>query len=171
MKLLLENWRNYLKEERLQERRFNSPSQLNEGPAFRWLKDKFVDTIETLARLGGGETQLQKAMSDFIVAYRDMFSANTIGGDKYFHCVANCMATDRGWIGKGFAVVFSELREFTDEYMKGEPWAACDADMLANMVGQTGAGRCADRCDDYIVPGLDCRFIDKYSGKDDETPT
>ena len=33
------------------------------------------------------------AVGDFLGKYRDMREANTIGADKYFHCKANCEAT------------------------------------------------------------------------------
>jgi len=159
MKLLLENWRKYEAEVLSEE-----DELLSEGEMFKKLKDMFVNTLDAITKIGGGESELQQAMSDFIKAYTDMFGANTIGGDKYFHCVANCMASDRGWVGKKFAVVFSELREFTDQYLKGDPAEACDEDREANRVGQIGAGPCADRCKEYIPRGLPCKYIDKYSG-------
>ena len=158
MKLLLENWREYLREEEPIDR-----LSLVEGRVFKQLKDLFVDTIESLSSVGGGETQLQKAMADFITAYRDMFDANTIGGDKYFHCVANCMAADRGWVGMKFAEVFSELRELTDQYLKGDPEDACDEDRVANLAGQRGVGPCAGRCKEFIPRGLPCKYIIKYT--------
>lgn len=41
------------------------------------------------------------AIDDFWRNYNDMRNANTIGGDKYFHCKANCEAARRGqaWAG------------------------------------------------------------------------
>lgn len=30
------------------------------------------------------------SVGDFVTCYRDMRDANTIGADKYFHCLANC---------------------------------------------------------------------------------
>lgn len=39
------------------------------------------------------------AVMDFMQNYIDMRKANTIGGDKYFHCKANCEASRRGAAG------------------------------------------------------------------------
>jgi hypothetical protein len=167
MKLLLENWREYRDEEELLQELLKESTNLDEAGlrgAMKFLKDKFIAVIGDLA---GKENPL----ADFIIAYDDMFAANTIGGDKYFHCVANCMASDRGWLGKKFAIVFSELREFTDQYLKGDPEEACDEDREANRVGQIGAGPCADRCKEFIPRGLPCKYVDKYSGGTSETPT
>jgi len=167
MKLLLENWRGYIEEEELVQKLLKENKALEEGrlrDALKYLKDKFIAAVGVLA----GE---ENPLADFITAYDDMFEANTIGGDKYFHCVANCMASDRGWIGRQFAIVFSELREFTDQYLKGDPKEACDEDREANRVGQIGAGPCADRCKEFIPRGMPCKYVDKYSGESDEAPT
>jgi len=167
MQLLFENWREFNKEEELLQELLKENVTLDEGTlrdTVKFLKDKFIAAVGALA----GE---ENPLADFIAAYDDMFAANTIGGDKYFHCVANCMASDRGWLGKKFAVVFSELREFTDQYLKGDPKEACDEDREANRVGQIGAGPCADRCKEFIPRGLPCKYIDKYSGEQNETPT
>jgi|TARA_R110000744_G_scaffold71142_1_gene143343 hypothetical protein len=162
MKLLMENWRKYLTEEELIHKLLKENTALDEGAmrnAIKFIKDKFISAVGVLA---GKENPL----ADFIIAYDDMLEANTIGGDKYFHCVANCMASDRGWLGKQFAIVFSELREFADQYLKGDPKEACDEDREANRVGQIGAGACADRCKEFIPKGLQCKYIDKYSGQE-----
>jgi hypothetical protein len=161
MKLLFENWRGYIEEEELVQNLLKENRTLDEGTlrdTIKFLKDKFIAAARNLT--AGKESPL----ADFITAYDDMFAANTIGGDKYFHCVANCMASDRGWMGKKFAVVFSELREFADQYLKGDSKEACDEDREANRVGQIGAGPCADRCKEFIPRGLPCKYIDKYSG-------
>jgi len=160
----MENWRQYTKEEELVQNLLKENKALDESAirdAIKLIKDKFVAAVGMLA---GKENPL----ADFIIAYDDMFEANTIGGDKYFHCVANCMASDRGWIGKQFAVVFSELREFADQYLKGDSKEACDEDREANRVGQIGAGPCADRCKEYIPKGLECKYVAKYSGEKNE---
>ena len=141
MKLIMENWRKYLNEE---------DELLSEASIVANLKNIFVKTIDAVSKAGGGETELQGAMSDFLEAYADMYAANFKGTDKYFHCVANCAASDRGWVGLGFAKLFSELREFTDQYLKRDPASVCDEDRHANFTGQLGVGPCADRCKEFI---------------------
>ena len=84
------------------------------GDFFKSLKDKFVQGVEMVAQAGGGETEVQQGMQDFFDAYSEMMHFNVKGADKFFHCVANNMATHRGWAGKAFAIVFSELREISD---------------------------------------------------------
>jgi len=59
-----------------------------------------------------------------------MRHANTIGADKFFHCMANCEAARRGKSGRLVARGLSELREFFDEYIKGDPRSVCNADRL-----------------------------------------
>jgi hypothetical protein len=79
--------------------------------------------------------------------YQEMRDANTIGADKYFHCVAHCNATSLGDIGEFISDMFGELREWLDENVKGDPRAACDADREANKRGRRGAGKnCKEEC-------------------------
>ncbi|QYU68227.1 hypothetical protein J4558_25925 [Leptolyngbya sp. 15MV] len=78
------------------------------------------------------------AFSDFSNNYSDMRTANTIGADKFFHCMANCQAAQRGSLGSGIARVVSEGREFFDQYAKGDSQAECDADRFANGTGLSG---------------------------------
>jgi hypothetical protein len=109
--LIKEEYEMYLLEERL------FMEVINEGiagSAFKYVKDKFVDGVQKLSDLGGGDTAIQKGMKDFIFAYSKMMKFNVKNQDKFFHCIANNMATQRGWSGKAFAIVFSELREITD---------------------------------------------------------
>ena len=166
MKLLFENWRDYSEEEVIVQELLKESAALDEGvirDGIKFMKDKFIAAV-------GGMIGKENPLADFITAYDEMFAANTIGGDKYFHCVANCMASDRGWLQKKFAEVFSELREFADQYLKGDSQEACDEDREANLVGQSGTGPCADRCKEFIPRGLPCKYIDKYSGEQNETP-
>ena len=97
---------------------------------------------------------------DFIKNYQDMRSANTIGADKYFHCMANCQAARRGPGGLDAAVGTSEAREWTDEHIKGDPASACDADRKANNQGRysTPNTSCKDVCNSLRPPGLNPRY-------------
>lgn len=40
-----------------------------------------------------------------------MYEADTDGGDKYFHCMANYQATERGWSGWAAAKIMSDTHE------------------------------------------------------------
>ena len=100
---------------------------------------------------------------DFIRNYLDMREANTIGADKYFHCKANCQAARRGPGGDLESTLLSETRELTDQYIKGDPRNACDADRAANDLGRR-AGRnnrnvnCADACKSFRPSSLDSKY-------------
>jgi len=82
------------------------------------------------------------AFFDFANNYRDMRAANTVGADKFFHCMANCQAGGRGSLGRGIAVALSEGREAFDQYAKGDPASACEADRFANNTGLVGGSAC-----------------------------
>ena len=90
--------------------------------------------------------QVTGAIGDFGRNFNDMVEADTIGGDKFFHCSANCEATTRGPLGEGTAVVISEGREFTDSIkytLRGQGSEAPDSsdDQAANRQGRDGAQR------------------------------
>ncbi|WP_366145086.1 hypothetical protein [Maricaulis sp.] len=88
-----------------------------------------------------------------------MRDANTIGGDKYFHCVANCEATLEGPVGEDVAETISDLREWVDQNIKGDPPSASQADQIANQDGRTGARNnpnqtCQATCSHHRPNGL-----------------
>lgn len=99
-------------------------------------------------------------IGDFIGNYSDMRNANTIGGDKYFHCKANCEAAQRGEGGKDAAQCISDAREYSDQHWpKNDPPSASEADQKANHYGRTNGGsnksaNCANICDVYRPHGL-----------------
>ncbi len=95
----------------------------------------------------GSIVTMGHAVADFIRNYNDMRHANTIGADKYFHCMANCQAARRGPESKVVAVIISEGREGVDQYVKRDPPAACNADRSANSHGRGGN------------PSLPCRTV------------
>jgi RHS repeat-associated protein len=77
--------------------------------------------------------------------------------DKYFHCMANCEASQRGKGGEDAAVCISNAREATDQFM-GDPPSASAADQLANKFGRSqGAanpnGSCQNLCGKYRPGG------------------
>ena len=105
---------------------------------------KAIDRIPQAAPSGcaGAAWGPLGAAGDFWGNYNDMRSANTIGADKFFHCMANCEAARRGRSGRLVARSISELRELYDENIKGDPRTACDADRYANDVGRAGGTAC-----------------------------
>ncbi|MGX2032766.1 MULTISPECIES: hypothetical protein [Methylocaldum] len=96
--------------------------------------------------------QPPEATSDFLRNYRDMRDANTIGGDKYFHCKANCEATRRGKYGEATACTISDTREWFDQNIKGDPASASAADQIANTAGRSGGNSSPLSCDLVCSP-------------------
>lgn len=94
------------------------------------------------ARLNSAKQSIG-AVKDMGVNYVTMRSVNTIGADKYYHCLANCQATARGPAGEEVARQVSEAREQLDQ-AKGDPASASAADQVANSTGRQ-AGREARR--------------------------
>ncbi len=92
--------------------------------------------------------------------YRNMREANTIGADKYFHCMANCQASRKRLGGRDAAEFISEGRELFDQYIKGDPRSACDADREANRLGQEGDPNqsCEVVCEPLRPAGLNRRY-------------
>ena len=86
-----------------------------------------------------------------------MRTANTIGTDKYFHYMASCQASQRGL---GAALGVGEGRELFDEYIKGDPANACNADRAANSQGRVVAsgGSCSQSCNPLRPNGLGAQW-------------
>jgi len=101
-----------------------------------------------------------RGVTDFTRNYGDMRDANTIGADKYFHCMANCQAAREGLGGRNAAEFISETRELTDQYLKRDPRSACDADRAANKQGREGDSNspCSQVCGSLRPNGLDPRY-------------
>ena len=106
--------------------------------------------------------QVVGAMGDFQRNYNDMRDANTIGGDKYFHCMANCQATRRGPAGESAACKISDTREWTDQNIKGDPASASLADQAANAIGRSeglaSSQPCSAVCGGFRPNGLPARY-------------
>lgn len=97
--------------------------------------------------------------SDFGRNYLNTRGADTIGGDKYFHCMANCQAASRGPGGVFAAENLSNLRESFDQNVKGDSAVACEQDQVANRAGRAGAGQqCSSVCGSFIPNGLPARY-------------
>lgn len=102
-------------------------------------------------------------MTDFMDNYMDMREANTIGADKYFHAKANCQAAQRGAISTRTAAAISNVREWTDQHVKGDPASASREDQVANVAGRS-AGRenpgssCSGLVSRFRPSGLDRKY-------------
>jgi hypothetical protein len=92
---------------------------------------------------------------DMFKNYLDMREAWTIGADKYFHCMANCQASNRGDGGSSAAEYISDLREELQESSDGKQ--ACEEDQIANRHGRKG-GNCKKRCAVFRPVGLDSKW-------------
>jgi hypothetical protein len=121
------------------------------------------------SRAGKEGKEASEAAKDFGENYQDMREANTIGADKYFHCKANCEAAARGPTGEDTAENISNLREQTDQAIKGDPPEASAADQEANQTGREagrevqGSGQdaepiCRAACDEYRPEALDEKY-------------
>ncbi|KFZ28658.1 hypothetical protein IDAT_07865 [Pseudidiomarina atlantica] len=100
---------------------------------------------------------------DFYNNYQDMRNANTIGADKYFHCKANCQAASRGLGGQIESMIVSEVRELTDQYLKGDSEQACNEDREANDYGRKHGSNssyesCSEICSPFRPPGLPGKY-------------
>ncbi|MFI8719270.1 RHS repeat-associated core domain-containing protein [Stenotrophomonas sp. NPDC077464] len=93
---------------------------------------------------------------DFIWNYVDMRQSNTKMSDKYFHCKANCEATQRGRGGRAAACNVSNAREIFDQRVKGDSAQSSLEDQIANRIGRdnAGEGACSEVCSDLRPNGL-----------------
>ncbi|RZF20639.1 hypothetical protein DAY19_11680 [Halobacteriovorax vibrionivorans] len=100
--------------------------------------------------------QFFNALSDFFNEYFNMRERNVINSDKYFHCMANCRASNRGDIGMSTAEDLGDTREFLDKHLKNDSDKDCDADQLANRTGRNPSRKqsCEQTCRGYRVDGL-----------------
>ncbi len=105
--------------------------------------------------------------SDFGGQYANQRSAtHVVGGshngwggqDKYFHCMANCEAAQKGMGGSAAAQCISNGREWFDQSIKGDSAADSAADQLANRLGRSSGqmsrtGSCSQICGSYRPGG------------------
>ena len=76
---------------------FNDPINLIDSDGRNPAIDRRADAAFEIARAAAA--QVPGAINDFQGNLNDMVKSNTIGNDKFFHCKANCQATQRGDIG------------------------------------------------------------------------
>ena len=93
------------------------------------------------------------AINDFHRNFDDMNRTLEPGGDKYFHCKANCEAARRGSGGSHTACLLSNAKELKDIYWKGHSRSDSAADQVANHHGREGGANtnlpCATVCQRY----------------------
>jgi RHS repeat-associated protein len=137
--------------------------------SFQYLFNQVANSLKSCSgqmcrnQKSGKSDTVDGAANDFKRNYQDMRDANTIGADKYFHCKANCEATQRGPIGEETAEVISDSREWVDQNIKGDPASASQADQAANIYGRQQAilqpnTSCQVICQPYRTPGLDQKY-------------
>jgi hypothetical protein len=123
--------------------------------AFEFVRNQVTAGMRTVKAVAG-------AVGDFARNYGDMRDANTIGGDKYFHCTANCQASQRGPAGGLTATILSNGRELLDQ-LKGDPADSSAADQKANVMGRTGGqGDSRVPCKNVCLPVRPNGLEEKY---------
>jgi hypothetical protein len=103
-----------------------------------------------------------QAIWDFGRAYRDMRNANTIGADKYFHCLAHCRAAKKGATATAAALglgreIFDNVKNlYTGNLGPIDQIMDSAKDMVANAQGLACPKdkTCEQQCSQYVVPGL-----------------
>lgn len=109
------------------------------------------------------EEQSRGAVQDFVKNYDDNKRTNWKGGDKYFHCKANCEAAQRGPVGAVTAEWMSNLREWGDLGNFRDFRADARADQRANRqgrrAGETGSTQsCSAACAAYRPSGMPAEY-------------
>ncbi len=109
-----------------------------------------------------------QAARDFAGNYLDMREAWTKGGDKYFHCNANCQGAARGPAGEATARTLSNAREISDQRLMGDPRSASYAYQRAHVAGREAGkklqgsdnarGWCRAACEPFRPRGLNERY-------------
>lgn len=134
--------------------------------ATEWVgKDAWYDVSELAKAVVDYVKDCVGGAEDFVNNYNEMKSANVRGADKYFHCMANCQATERGVGGEHIAIAISYGREASDMVRnpieKGlsvqDSLKDARGDLEANRIGREGAGtgvRCYEACHQFRPRGL-----------------
>ena len=102
------------------------------------------DPVEFWKDFAGGASDFERNYQELQEANKDPSGRS----DKYYHCMANCQASRRGFGGEVAAEWISDTREFLQEKFGQESSEACDADRKANEQGRKGDRNlsCAQVC-------------------------
>ncbi len=92
--------------------------------------------------------EYRTGVMDFIWNCVDIRQSNIKKSVKYFHCKANCEASQRGAGGKAAACNVSNAREIFDQRVKGDSAQDSADDQVANLLGRnhSGDGACSQVC-------------------------
>ena len=120
------------------------------------------DVINYWGEVGGAAGDFYRNWNDLTNAGQTMVQnlgpGGAAGADKYFHCMANCQAAQRGPAGEDAACVISNIKEWRDQNIKGYPPSDSVADQQANQYGRNQGSinrtPCSLLCDPYRPPGL-----------------
>lgn len=111
--------------------------------------------LEALGLWGSLPVASTVQAQSFVNMQRD----NTIGNDKYFHCVANCQSSRAA--GTMAACAVANAREDFQDLIKRHNEDR-QADEAANSWGRnsaSGGGSCQQQCSQYIVNGINPRYL------------
>nr|WP_321349312.1 RHS repeat-associated core domain-containing protein [uncultured Methanoregula sp.] len=118
-------------------------------------------TYESSGRMSIPLEDPAAAVQALATGYKGMRDANVIGADKWFHCMANCMAYKKG---STITVVAAFGREIGDNIKNlfggpnsvGDQYRDSLSDMSANRQGWgcPSNGSCQEKCSQYAIPGL-----------------
>lgn len=98
--------------------------------------------------------QGKKAVDDMLEEFNQMKESNTVGADKYYHCIAHCRATKEGPGGEFMSIIGGYGKEAKDVFKYGP--SDCAEDLAANEQGRNAGSSqsCIDQCNSLRPPGL-----------------
>lgn len=132
--------------------------QAAEGNKYKIVEKSFDKTwIESINK---SISEPFKAAKDLWSNYQSMKEANTIGADKYFHCVGHCEASREGSAGVIVSQLLGDAREVFDFLVKLDSRAECRADLAANQTGRSSNSSvsCKDACSQFRPKGLNPKY-------------
>ena len=136
----------------------DAPPGVKQTVSGRYVVDGMYYVRKALEALGLWGT-LPVASTVQAQSFVNMQRDNTIGNDKYFHCVANCQSSRAA--GTMAACAVANAREDFQDLIKRHNEDR-QADEAANALGRNsaaGGGTCQQQCSQYIVTGINPRCL------------